>query len=1137
MQQERLLAATICLGLLLGTTSAQAASADTFRTTEYEKMGSLDYIHAAQAYAKGYTGQGVILGISDCEIRQDHPDFAGKTMLSPYDSVADYGDLPAYWKNFDNFHGTHVAGIMVAKKDDLGMHGVAFNAGLLAVDHEGLASYSYIKQNPQAKIMNCSVGSEIFLESQDLSQYGTFSKWQPIINDYILYIWNIRLRKIDTDDDYSQNCKTSLTAIREVNNGGPLYVFAAGNSGYLSPSIYSGIGVFYGVINKNNVLNVIACSPYSGKDSFNGPVYFSQMGMLCEDYSITAPGYHIYSTDATVLDATQPRMMSGTSMAAPTVSGVLGLVQEAYPYLTSQQLADVALTTAGSFPVDTTKATATYLKSSPSTISIFGTPYVGMNIICYDNRSKPADTDVAGWTALIKEATGWSDADFVKGCVKNHVMDDKGNFILDNLYFYNNVPQTVVFGQGVIDADKATNGLGALNAKRLSSTDLDTTYATGTGGKQALYTVNTAGYNGVFSNNISETRVLLPGTGADEDADLAARQAFYRQYAQRQASSNDPLRVNKPAEIEAYIAKYNAELAANPLLGLHVGLKKEGEGILRLTGNNTYQGATVVTAGTLAVDGSVAGDAYSTGLGTLAGTGTIKGNVYNRGILIPGTYTVNTVYDTDPEYQMGTLNIGGNLLSQGSLEIIAEGDQNSKLNVQGNADLTDTTLYMVDVTPNISMPLTNKKYTYLTAQGQIIGADFNQKVSPYVSLISGVDGKDAYFVTKQTQDLGTLPGMTRSEGSVGSALTRWKDKAVTADASSQLAQLLNDLPYMSEDAARKFSTQVTSESRAQLLNQSPLSSLTSETVYSRLDTADFSGDLSVNGAASLDAQAPQVKTTLPVTLDAENNLWFKLFRGVETYDGAGSSSDLNNSSFGGAVGYDHALNLTTRIGGLFSYGQTHYDTDNINGNSHDWRFGLYADHKRGDWDFQGLVSYGQNHYDIDRSVAWDSSTSNGDYKAKVVDAELKAKYLIPSTAARTWQVRPYGKVSYTHNNQEAYGETGDSIFKQSINSTSNNSWRGEIGAEFKRDFKNQTGYGGTIGYKRVFSGLNPELNGSFADGSNFIISTDNDRNFVTYSLNAHGKLGPKWVGQLEFSGEAGGHSHKEIYSAVVKYSF
>src|SRR4030095_12514259 len=40
-------------------------TADSFRTSEYNRMGALDAVHAADAYALGYTGAGVIVGVVD----------------------------------------------------------------------------------------------------------------------------------------------------------------------------------------------------------------------------------------------------------------------------------------------------------------------------------------------------------------------------------------------------------------------------------------------------------------------------------------------------------------------------------------------------------------------------------------------------------------------------------------------------------------------------------------------------------------------------------------------------------------------------------------------------------------------------------------------------------------------------------------------------------------------------------------------------------------------------------------------------------------------------------------------------------------------------------------------------------------
>ena len=846
-----------------------------------------------------------------------------------------------------------------------------------------------------------------------------------------------------------------------------LYVFAMGNVNDIAGSNFD-VGIpFYNAAARNNVIGVVSCR--MNTDSTKGLVSGEfNKAMFAEDYTVAAPGENIYSTNAFILDAASPIKESGTSMSTPLVTGTLGLIQEAYPYLNAKQLGDVLLSTTN-------------------------------QDIAYDGTYN----------------------------------DGQGRTFTD-------VPRSILYGQGLINADKATNGLGSLNAKRLSTTDVDTTYAQGQGGKQALYSVNTAGYNGVWSNNITETRVLLPGTGADQDAELKARQDFYTIYADyyKTAYWEDatPTTFIKDKDMAAYIAKYNAELAANPLLGLHVGLKKDGEGILRLTGNNTYQGATIVTAGALAVDGTIAGDAYSTSEGVLAGTGTIKGNVYNNSVLLPGTYTVNTVYDTDPSYKIGTLNIEGNLVSAGALEIVTDGTENSKLNVKGTADLTDATLYMIDVRPNVNMPLVNHKYTFLTSQGGITGAVLAEPFSPYVSLTTGVDGQDVYFVAQQTKPLGSLAGMTPSENSVGAAMNQSLLDHFAKEPLADYTQDLNNILYQDEATSRSFIKQTTAESRAQFLNQSPMSSLTNESIFSRLDTVDFSGNLAVNvQAASLDGQAPEVKMSLPVTLDANNNVWFKLFRGFENYN---YNDSLENKSFGGAIGYDHALNLSTRIGALFSYGVTDYNTDNIEGKSHDWRVGIYGDHKSGDWDYQALATYGKNHYDLDRSVAWEGTKSNSDYKAKVWDGELKARYFIPSTQTKTWQVKPYGKLSYTHTAQDAYAETGTSTFKQSMSSASNNSWRGELGVELNRNFTNKTSWGGSVGYKRVLSGLNPELNGTFlGDTNGFTIQSDNDRNYVTYSLNARGSLGGKWMGQAEFRGEASSNTHKEILSITAKYSF
>ena len=56
---------------------------------------------------------------------------------------------------------------------------------------------------------------------------------------------------------------------------------------------------------------------------------------------------------------------------------------------------------------------------------------------------------------------------------------------------------------------------------------------------------------------------------------------------------------------------YNQQVTESGLAGLHVGLCKAGTGTLALTGTNTYEGSSITAGGTLEIDGSVAGDAWS----------------------------------------------------------------------------------------------------------------------------------------------------------------------------------------------------------------------------------------------------------------------------------------------------------------------------------------------------------------------------------------------------------------------------------------------------------------------------------------------------------------------------------------------
>ncbi|ACK69015.1 peptidase S8 and S53 subtilisin kexin sedolisin [Gloeothece citriformis PCC 7424] len=279
-----------------------------------------DLIKAPEAWARGYTGQGVVVAVLDTGVDRNHSDLSSNIWMNTREIAGNGRDDDGngyvddvYGWNFANNnsntldvhgHGTHVSGTIGGVRNNFGVTGIAYNSKIMPVkvlDDNGSGSHTGIAQGIRYAADN---GAKVI----NMSLVGTVGS------------------------------STLQSAVQYASSKGAIVVMAAGNSGGTQPlfpaSYATNWGIAVGAVNSTNTM-----ASFSNRAGSNSSMVY-----------VTAPGVSVLST----LPNNRYASWNGTSMASPHVAGVVALMTSANRNLTDAQVRQILRETSGNSLAATT---------------------------------------------------------------------------------------------------------------------------------------------------------------------------------------------------------------------------------------------------------------------------------------------------------------------------------------------------------------------------------------------------------------------------------------------------------------------------------------------------------------------------------------------------------------------------------------------------------------------------------------------------------------------------------------------------------------------------------------------------------------------------------------------------------------
>lgn len=1055
----------ICFSLFFFLPLSAAFAAD----AEYSaNQKAYDALGAAQAYALGFTGAGVTVAVVDNGTLSTHQELKDQFSELQKDEYNYYQDIAD--------HGTPVSSLIAGKKDDAGMHGVAYESQIVAFA---------VELNDGVDCPSCY---QSYTEAWNILATDEFDNVK-IVNNSL--------------GDYEHLPSTSptaaeISAARALVAKDKLIVASAGNETSLSPVIAPAGLPYYDSALKYNFISAIAYNPSYSPSSPYFLESYTNLAQGAQEWSLAAPVGSLTAASHEG-DSAYTNSFAGTSAAAPIISGSAAVVASAFPYMGGKQLADVLFSTADKNYADFSKYMV-QKDNGKSQFLFFGS----------------ADGYGKDWTDTEKRAVVQAELGGAYTCSSNGVVCA-------------DVTYTDVFGQGLLNLANAVKGPGYFDANRLSSVDFVN--------NEYIYTVDVQEYDSTWSNNIGQVKSKTENTGADvglkKQGAGTLTLAGQNTYLGTTVVEGGTLRLTGSLAGDVSVNSGTFYLNGGTVSGETVSaaggqINVDGGRLSSLIGSGTVNfsggsAGTVDNRGNFYLEGSgVITDSLTNNAQFYLNGGNIAGSVLNNGQFYLNGGTLSGKIQNTGTVQNNTvlkegLVVGGTLVNQadGSLYLTSSPDtlvNYGKIILSPSASDPSvlqqmTVSHLTLAGGGFALDMTNlpefgegMSYLVLTAENSFdVGSDFelSNQLSQFIIARTDADETEKtvsvsleYLPLSSSSYAPTLTGSERRTAAVIDRLFKNEHK--------------NDFSgfyFLDESGLKeqihKMNAQVTPLHFASL----PLSNKLGRTVQTHLFERQISKDpyqyegrkeYYTPSEAGRPPRGDVYRSYRPGSTPQENyrhavprgndvyrnyrpgntpqenyryyvprkrdvyrnfrpggrsggqafgsraNVWGQILYSKGTYDADKSSgrSDAEGSGIGLMFGWDFVYSKDFLWGLTAGYAQSSVDQDSDNTDVTDLRFGAYFSRQKDFLSVDGILMIGLQSYDKKRVTALPLKTfeHTASFNGTSIEAALNVGYDLHQIPMRAgdWSFRPYMGAAIIQMTQDAYREKGASDLNLSV---------------------------------------------------------------------------------------------------------